>query len=74
MVETGIKNMPARLQEDGFCANSFFSIGMDEENIVWKVYRFDRSRRRRRRKNIDPVRFFLLLKTNITLYLRSIYL
>jgi hypothetical protein len=64
--------MPARLQEDEFCANSLFSIGMDGENIVWNVYRFESSRRRR--KKIDPVRIFLLLKTNITLYLRPVYL
>jgi hypothetical protein len=74
MAETGITNMPARLQEDEFCANSLFGIGMDGENIVWNVYRFECSKRRRRSKNIDPVRIFLLLKTNIVLHLRLAYL
>jgi len=37
MVETGITNMPALLQEDEFCANSFFGIGMDGKNIVWNL-------------------------------------
>jgi hypothetical protein len=50
MAETGITSMPARLQEDEFCANSLFSIGMNEENIVWNVYRLECSRRRRRRR------------------------
>ena len=50
MAETGITSMPARLQEDEFCANSLFSIGMNEENIAWNVYRLECSRRRRRRR------------------------
>ena len=37
MVETGITNMPARLQEDEFCADSLFDIGMDGKNIVWNL-------------------------------------
>jgi len=53
MVETGITNMPARLQEDEFCPNSLLSIGMDKENIVWNVCRFECSRRKRRKKMIQ---------------------
>jgi hypothetical protein len=41
MIETGITKMSAHVQEDAFCSNSLFSRGLDGENIVWYVYRFE---------------------------------